>query len=144
MIALHVFVAFAYAVVMLTALAITSRGRNDHRRAEEKGLSLLRSWLTTDQAQQWDCRRHFDVIGSDTGTRYRIRYGAAMNIDQLNSDGKLVAQWCFAPQGNLVVGDVMLAQKIALETMEGDALSKANRNSLVNPLRATAAQSCLQ
>lgn len=41
------------------------------------------------------------------------RRGAAMNIDELNSDGKSVAQWCFAPQGNLVVGDVVLAQRIA-------------------------------
>ena len=51
-----------------------------------------------------------------------------MNIDELNSDGRVVAQWCFAPQGKLVVGDVMLAQKIALETMELEALRKANRN----------------
>jgi hypothetical protein len=32
------------------------------------------------------------------------------------------------PQGNLAVGDVMLAQKIALETIEVEALAKANRN----------------
>jgi hypothetical protein len=51
-----------------------------------------------------------------------------MNIDEFNSDGKVVAQWCFAPHGDLVVGDVMLAQKIALETMELEALRKANRN----------------
>jgi hypothetical protein len=51
-----------------------------------------------------------------------------MNIDELDSGGKVVAQWCFAPQGNLAVGDVMLAQKIALETMERDALATANRS----------------
>jgi hypothetical protein len=38
-----------------------------------------------------------------------------------------VAQWCFSPHGNLVVGDILLAQKIALETMEHDALRIANR-----------------
>jgi hypothetical protein len=50
-----------------------------------------------------------------------------MNIYELGCDGKAVAQWCFAPQGNLAIGDVLLAQKIALETMETQALSKANK-----------------
>jgi hypothetical protein len=40
----------------------------------------------------------------------------------------VVNQWWFGPQGNLAVGDVMLAQKIALETIEVEALAKANRN----------------
>ncbi len=35
--------------------------------------------------------------------------------------------WCFAPKGYLVAGDVMLAQKIALETDERGALAVANR-----------------
>ena len=51
-----------------------------------------------------------------------------MNIEELDSGGNVVNQWCFGPQGNLAVGDVMLAQKIALETMEIEALAKANRN----------------
>jgi hypothetical protein len=34
---------------------------------------------------------------------------------------------CFGPQGDLAVGDVVLAQKIALETMELEALAIANR-----------------
>ena len=121
------FVGLAYTLGLLTGLAICSPRREDHSRAEEKGIGLLRSWLTPEQAKQWDSHKRFDVIGSDTGTRYRIKYGAAMNIDEL-FDGKVVAQWCFAPQGNLVVGDVMLAQKIALETMELEALRRANRN----------------
>jgi len=35
--------------------------------------------------------------------------------------------WCFVPSGFLVPGDVMLAQKIALETDERGALGLANR-----------------
>jgi hypothetical protein len=35
--------------------------------------------------------------------------------------------WCFVPGEHLVAGDVMLAQKIALETDERGALEKANR-----------------
>ena len=122
------FASLAYALGLLTGLAICARGREDRGRAEEKGIALLRSWLTPEQAKQWDSHKRFDVSGSDTGTRYRVKYGAAMNIDELNSEGKVVAQWCFAPHGDLVVGDVMLAQKIALETMELEALRRANRN----------------
>jgi hypothetical protein len=82
--------------------------------------------LTPEQAEQWDSRREFDVIGSDTGKRYRLRCGTVMNIHEFNSAGRIVAQWCFAPGGNLVTGDVLLAQKIALETMESRALALAN------------------
>jgi hypothetical protein len=69
-----------------------------NRRAEEKARALLRSWLTPQQAKQWDSRKEFYVIGSHTGTRYRIRRGTAMNIDELDSRGRVVTQWCFAPQ----------------------------------------------
>jgi len=86
--------------------------------------------LTPQQANQWDTRKEFEVIGSHTGTRYRIRRATAMNIDELDSRGKVVTQWCFAPQGELAVGDIMLAQKIALETMEWNALASANRRVL--------------
>jgi hypothetical protein len=37
--------------------------------------------------------------------------------------------WCFVPKGYLVPGDVMLAQKIALERDELAALAVANRIS---------------
>jgi hypothetical protein len=36
-----------------------------------------------------------------------------------------VTGWCFVPRGPLVAGDVMLAQKIALETDESGALAVA-------------------
>jgi hypothetical protein len=127
--------AFGYGL----GLALATRGHSsrnyrlraegdDHLRAEEKGAALLRSWLSPEQAELWDSHRHFYVVGSDTGRNYRIKYGRSMNIEELDPGGNVVNQWCFGPQGNLAVGDVMLAQKIALETMEVEALAKANRN----------------
>jgi hypothetical protein len=98
------------------------------RQAEERGIILLRSWLTPEQDRQWVAHRYFDVVGCDTGMRYRITRGAIMNIHQLNPKGRRVAQWCFAPEGDLVIGDILLAQKIALETMERRALTIANRS----------------
>jgi hypothetical protein len=100
--------------------------------AEKRAMALLRSWLTPEQDKQWAARREFDVIGCDTGTRYRITYRAMMNVHQLDPAGCTVAQWCFAPVGGLAPGDILLAQKIALETMERKALALANRQ----PFRA--------
>jgi hypothetical protein len=97
------------------------------KQAEERGIALLRSWLTPEQDRQWAAHRYFEVVGCDSGTRYRITRGAVMNIHQLNPKGRKVAQWCFAPEGKLVIGDILLAQKIALETMEHKVLTIANR-----------------
>jgi hypothetical protein len=100
--------------------------RELRRRAEEKGLYLLRSWLTPEQDEQWSRESAFDVVGCDTGTRYRITNSASMNVLELDKDGRSVKRWCFTPVGPIVQGDVLLAQKIALETMESHARSVAN------------------
>jgi hypothetical protein len=49
-----------------------------------------------------------------------------MNVHQLDQAGQKVARWCFVPKGGLVTGDILLAQKIAIETMESQALKLAN------------------
>jgi hypothetical protein len=100
-----------------------SAGEN---RPEARGLRLLRGWLSPEQRAQLDAKRYFDVIGCDSGKRYRIRYGIAMNVNELDGAGRPKICWCFVPEGHLVVGDVMLAQKIALETKESSALAVAN------------------
>ena len=99
-----------------------------HLRSEERSQYLLRQWLSPDQAEQYDKYQRFDVVGSDTGTRYRIRRGTTMNIEELASEGYVTRRWCFAPEGAFAAGDVMLAQKIALETFELDALAIANHD----------------
>ena len=93
---------------------------------EARGLRLLRSWLTPQQRAQFDAKRHFDVIGCDSGKRYRIRYGRMSNVFEINAVGRPEVGWCFLPAGSLVAGDIMLAQKIALETNESGALAVAN------------------
>ena len=92
-----------------------------------RGITLLRKWLSPEQQAQFDAFRHFDVIGCDTGARYRIRHGAAPNVHEIDAEGHSIMGWCFVPSGPLVPGDVMLAQKIALETNERAALAVANR-----------------
>ena len=100
---------------------------SDESTPEARGLRLLRGWLSPSQFEQFDAEGHFDVIGSVTGRRYRIQFGTSMNIYELDDAGRLKIGWCFMPQGGLVAGDVMLAQKIALETFESRALLVAER-----------------
>jgi hypothetical protein len=94
---------------------------------EARGIKLLREWLSPEQFAQYDARSYFEVTGCRSGTRYRISHGTSMNIHELDGAGHPHVGWCFAPKGHLVAGDVMLAQKIALETDERGALTVANR-----------------
>jgi hypothetical protein len=92
---------------------------------EARGLELLREWLSPEQLAQFDKNRYFDVTGCHSGRRYRIRHGTAMNIHEIDHTGQALVGWCFVPSINLVAGDVMLAQKIALETDERGAMAVA-------------------
>jgi hypothetical protein len=85
----------------------------------------MRRWLSDAQRKQLDSRGYFDVIGNHTGRRYRIRVGTSTNIIELDRFGHSVAGWCFVPAESLPSGDVMLAQKIALENDEEFALTVA-------------------
>ena len=92
---------------------------------EARGIKLLREWLSPEQRAQFDAKRYFEVIGCDSGKRYRIRYGCATNVHEIDGDGRSI----------VVAGDVMLAQKIALETNELRALAVANRFPVEVPRR---------
>jgi hypothetical protein len=75
-------------------------------------------------------RGSFDVVGSHTGRRYRIYPGKLNNV-RILQDNFEVAALCFAPAdaGFLPEADIMLAQKIALETNEKAALKVAHQSS---------------
>jgi hypothetical protein len=94
---------------------------------EARGLKLLKQWLSPEQFAQYDAKSYFEVTGCHSGKRYRISHGTSMNIHELDGAGCPCVGWCFAPKGYLVAGDVMVAQKIALETDERGALNVANK-----------------
>jgi hypothetical protein len=121
-----VFAPAVVALIVMAALLHEYRWPRARTPADKRAMGLLLSWLTPGQEKQWQARGDFEVIGCDTGRRYRITYRAVMNVHQLDPDGHSVQQWCFAPEGRLAVGDVLLAQKIALETMETKAVAIAN------------------
>jgi hypothetical protein len=104
--------------------------RGQHREAEQQADTLLKEWLSPEQISRFESHGYFEVQGSHSSKCYRIRRDRHMNIDELDKDGARVAVWCFGPAGNLPVGDIMLAQKIALETDEQAALVVANRREV--------------
>jgi hypothetical protein len=95
--------------------------------AESRSIELLRSWLTPDQLRQFDESGWFIVRGGETGRRYRITYPRApYNVHELDCDDEIVLRLCFVPKGIDAPGDVMLAQKISLETDEFSGRGVAN------------------
>ena len=97
-----------------------------HNYAQERANHFLMQNLSPAQRQQYERHAYFDVIGGDTGKRYRIRRGYQMNVEQLDQNGRRIQLLCFMPKGGLPISDIMLAQKIALELFESEAVRIAN------------------
>jgi hypothetical protein len=93
---------------------------NSNADAEARGVRLLTENLSPAQRDQYDRCGYFEV------KRYRVWKWIQMNVEELNRKGQPVRLLCFMPEGRLVIGDVMLAQKFALELFETETLSIAN------------------
>lgn len=119
-----------------TLVAIRDRW-NAYEKIEARGIALMSAWLSPEQRSQFEKYRRFDVIGSDSGKRYRICYGTSTNVYEMDGRDRVVLGLCFRPVGSLVPGDVMLAQKIALETDERAALMVAKPFPSSLPPRAS-------
>ncbi len=101
-------------------------GRRRRTPPEQRGVELLLANLTSKQRRQYRRDRHFDVIGGQSGTRYRLWHCFQQNIEELDGNGRRRWVWCFHPRETLVLGDVLLAQKTALELFEGEAIRIAH------------------
>jgi hypothetical protein len=102
--------------------------------AEAQSAELLMHNLSLAQRAQYAAFGHFDVTGGDTGRRYRILRGYQLNVEELDPGGRRKRLLCFLPEGRVPVGDIMLAQKIALELFESEALKVAHH---IPPLDGT-------
>ena len=81
--------------------------------------------MSSAQRNQLQLLDYFEVIGGDTRTRYRIHFGTQNNVEMFDHCGNLT-RLCFMPKGHLPTGDTMLAQKLALELCETEAIQIAN------------------
>ena len=118
---------------LLQLLAVLFKPSESPRVAEQRALELLKSHLSDTQLAQFSASGRFEVTGGDTGTRYVVRNFTSINIEQLNSKGEPEKGWCFGPQGNLARGDLLLAQKLALECFEVQALKRAHSHTINLP-----------
>src|SRR6266576_3883597 len=101
--------------------------RYGYREREARGLEHLKECLSPEQFAQYDAKSYFEVTGCHSGKRYRSSHATSLYIYELDGAGRPRVGLCFVPKGYLVAGDVMLAQKIALETDERRALMVANK-----------------
>ncbi|WP_271581580.1 hypothetical protein [Bradyrhizobium sp. CCBAU 45389] len=101
--------------------------RGAERTPEGRSLRLLREWLSPAQRTQFAAKGYFEVVGGDTGKQYRIYPGAMTNVCEIDEKDRPTIGLCFLPKGELPIGDVMLSQKIALESCESRALEVARR-----------------
>ena len=58
--------------------------------AHEQSLQLLVRNLSPAQREQFARHRYFEVVGTESGARYRIRYGRALNVERLDANGSRV------------------------------------------------------
>lgn len=103
----------------MNAAGFGKRGRREEHRANVKAKALLHSQLTKEQ--RWDLRatKSFTITGRD-GRTYRITEGSASNV-QLMEDGVPVRNLCVVARDlRLPTYDLMLAQKLLLETAPED------------------------
>lgn len=96
----------------------------DHEAHVKKSKELLREWLSPRQRAEFDTKGCFWVNGS-AGGKFCITQASFYNIAWHDLEGVKVL--CFTPQGLLPRYDCMLAQKIALETDEMEALRLSNK-----------------
>jgi hypothetical protein len=108
----------------------TCPSRGDSIRRSKR---LLEENLTPEQREQYASSLCFDVIGGLTGRRYRLWERQHQNIEELDPEGRRRCIWCVGPIGGLPIGDVLLAQKIALELFEPCAIRIANKYSEFAP-----------
>jgi hypothetical protein len=95
--------------------------------AESRSHRLLVDNLSEAQRAQFLACDYFEVVGGDTGKRYRIKRERQMNVEELDRRGQRIKLLCFMPKGGVPLGDMLLAQKIALELFETETLGVANR-----------------
>lgn len=95
------------------------------RRAEE----LLNRHLNEEQRKQYRKEKKFKVIGGD-GAAFEIGSQWSGNVSELNGRGKPIRRFCAHPREQVPIPDLMLSQKLMLET-DPEAFRKiANKTEL--------------
>lgn len=102
----------------------------ERKAAETRAKVLLCSILTGDQLCEMEALEQFHVQGAD-GHTYLIRKGYGHNVWRIE-DGRKTVEYCLITRGHVPVYDLMLTQKLLLETDPEHFQQKANSLDLVS------------
>lgn len=102
------------------------------KQATERARQLLVAMLDREQQEEFAKNRSFIVHTKDRQRRYQVTYGTAGNVLLLNPAGQTIAKFCIHPEEEVPTPDVMLAQKLLLETDEQQFLKIANKTVIRN------------
>jgi len=110
------------------AVASCAQGVTERRirraAAQEKAIELLRQSLTERQLAEFEAHEKFHVVGAD-GHTYRIENFGSQNVYRIE-DGKDVTKYCLITNTWVPTYDLMLVQKLLLETCPEEFHAKAN------------------
>ncbi len=85
---------------------------------------ILLEFLDPEQRAEFEAEKRFRVQGQD-GHAYLIEYKAAHNVFRLEGETKVV-EYCLVASGYVPIPDLMLTQKILLESDPAPFFAKAN------------------
>lgn len=106
------------------------RRRQEQEEVKQRAEELLLALLSDEQAETWREHKWFEVRGSCSGRRYRIRHGITHNVNLMAGSGDDVeVNYCAHPPG-VPAEDVCLAQMLLLATNEDEFLRVANARVL--------------
>jgi hypothetical protein len=93
-----------------------------------RGMDMLVAHLSPTRWAQYDRINYFDVVGGNTGRRYRIRHGQVLRRGARRHRPLHVSIVLHVRRATSI-GDVMLAQKLALESFEAEAIKVAHMSA---------------
>lgn len=96
---------------------LDAESRWQRQQASERAEMLLLEHLSEQQRAEWRENGYFTVVGG-SGRRYRIKRGRQHNIDELDSNGRRIANLCGHVGDAVPDEDNVLIQKLMLETDE--------------------------
>ena len=95
-------------------------------RAQAVAKGLLLDCLDKEQAEEFQRRTYFHVMGSK-GTRFQVRRGRTGNVGCYKNGRLEPLKFCAHPTDHVPDYDTMLAQKLMIETDEDAFRALANR-----------------
>lgn len=93
----------------------------------KKAEKLLLSCLSKKQKSEYSEYSYFTVRGNITGKSYRIHPDKQINIEEIDSVGRVVGRLCVVSAEYVPIEDHMLSQKLLIETNEELFLQTAIR-----------------